>query len=104
MNYERTPLMHAVYVGLRHMLRLVDRGTWIFIAILVFQITILATLTSQNNATAKSLVYAICQQSRQEISGASEQACGDAQDQLDVEYLCKENNSLASNRCWTEAK
>lgn len=49
-------------------------------------------------------VYAVCNSARQEISGISEQACGDLQDKYNIEFLCQANNSEASNNCWTEVK
>lgn len=60
-----------------------------------------------NNAAtenAKREVYAVCNSARLEISGQSEQACGDLQDKLGIEYLCQERNDLPTNHCWTEAK
>lgn len=55
--------------------------------------------------TQKTLVYAICQESRMTINdGGSEQTCGDVQDRLNIEYLCAERNSLPDNKCWTETK
>jgi hypothetical protein len=56
-------------------------------------------------ATAKhEYVYQMCNDSRQEVSGTSEQACGDAQDRTHTEFLCAERNALPSNHCWVEDK
>lgn len=63
--------------------------------------------TAINNAAAESAareVYAVCNSARQEISGTSEQACGDLQDKYNIEFLCEARNSEASNHCWTEVK
>lgn len=77
--------------------------TTIFLALVV---GLMFGVAINNAATqnAKRQVYAVCNGARLEISGASEQACGDLQDRLGVEFLCDSNNSLTSNHCWTEAK
>lgn len=75
----------------------------IFLALLVG----LAFGHALNNAAAQSAareVYAVCNSARQEMSGASEQACGDLQDKYNIEFLCEARNSEASNHCWTEIK
>lgn len=77
--------------------------TTIFLAVLVG----LAFGHALNNAAANAAareVYAVCNSARQEISGASENACGDLQDKYNIEFLCQANNSEASNNCWTEIK
>lgn len=49
-----------------------------------------------------SLDYAkaTCDKAHREISGASEQACGEALDASNSEYLCNEGGSS----CWIESK
>lgn len=87
--------------------------TSLFLRPLVFGMVIgsiiglnITTVMARHDATntKKALVFAVCQESRMEINGASEQTCGDLQDMLHVEYLCNERNNLMSNHCWTEAK
>lgn len=53
---------------------------------------------------AKKLVYNVCNDARLEVSGDSEEACGQVQDKYNIEFLCESNNWLASTHCWTEAK
>lgn len=77
--------------------------TTIFLAVLVGVIFGLA-INKASTDNAKRQVYAVCNSARLEIDGRSEQACGDLQDKLGVEFLCKANNNLESNYCWTEAK
>lgn len=55
-----------------------------------------------NNAAAE--VYAVCNSARQELSGASENQCGNLQDRYNIEFLCNANNSSADTHCWTEIK
>lgn len=47
-------------------------------------------------------VYAVCEYTRQ--SPESEQSCAVAQNTSHTEYMCDENNNLASNHCWVEVK
>lgn len=54
--------------------------------------------------TQAALVYSICNQSRQEINGTSEEICGELQNRLNIEFLCTQRNMLPTNKCWTEAK
>lgn len=51
-------------------------------------------------ASQVEYVQTICDQAHNEINGASERACGDAQDKTNTEYLC---NSINTS-CWVEAK
>lgn len=53
-----------------------------------------------NSAAAE--VYAACQASRMSAT-LSEKHCGELQDKYKIEYLCKQNNTLVSNHCWTES-
>ncbi len=46
-----------------------------------------------------SYVQTVCDKARGEISGASEQACADAQDEAGATYLCS-----VSGSCWVEVK
>jgi hypothetical protein len=34
----------------------------------------------------------------------SMQACGDAQDSINTEYICEDNNNKLTNVCWVETK
>lgn len=46
--------------------------------------------------------YSICMKAHGESSGASEEACGNAQDATHTEFIC---SSAASNaNCWLEVK
>lgn len=49
-------------------------------------------------------VYHICSEARLEVSGESEQACGDAQDRTGTEFLCEKNNQDPSTVCWVEER
>lgn len=51
-------------------------------------------------ASKVEYVQTVCDIAHDEISGASEQACGDAQDQTGTEYLCNHINTS----CWVEVK
>lgn len=58
-----------------------------------------------NNAAGESAareVYAVCNSAHQEISGASEQRCGELQDKYNIEFLCSDTS--AGINCWTEIK
>lgn len=57
---------------------------------------------SANTDSAAGTVQAICDKAHREISGASEQACGSAQDVTHTEYLCDSIGFAA--HCWVEAK
>jgi hypothetical protein len=45
-------------------------------------------------------VQTICDKAHNEVSGQSEQACGDAQDRTNTEYLCNQTGTS----CWVEEK
>lgn len=77
--------------------------TTVILAVFVGLVFGLALNQAATN-NAKRQVYAVCNSARLEIDGRSEQACGDLQDKLGVEFLCENNNSLTTNHCWTEAK
>lgn len=62
------------------------------------------TQTNDIRKTQEALVYSICNQARQEISGASEQDCGEVQERLNIKFSCENRNSLPTNKCWAEAK
>lgn len=47
-------------------------------------------------------VQSTCDNARAEISGTSEQACGDIQDRTGTEYLCRQVGHDYS--CWVEVK
>lgn len=96
MSYEKAPLYKAIFTHF-------NATAFAFGLIVGLFFTVYYHQNKQNHI-AKATVFAICQEARQEMSGASEQACGDIQEQLNIEYLCDERNSLASNHCWTEAK
>lgn len=49
-----------------------------------------------------SYVQTVCDKAHRELSGASEQECGDAQDKANAEYLC--DGVSPSARCWVEVK
>lgn len=51
----------------------------------------------------KKVIYDVCQASRMH-DFVSEQTCGDLQDYYHAEYLCKENNKKADNKCWVEVQ
>lgn len=44
--------------------------------------------------------YSLCLTAHAEVSGASETACGNAQDKTHTEFLCDKTNSY----CWLEVK
>lgn len=54
-------------------------------------------------ASAAQEVYAVCQASRMSAT-ITEQHCADLQDKYDIEFLCEDANTLASNHCWVEVK
>lgn len=47
-------------------------------------------------------VYHICNDARLEVSGESEEACGQAQDRTGTEFFCHANNQDPSTTCWVE--
>lgn len=55
---------------------------------------VLFTATPSPHASAQ----AICTEARQEINGASEQACGEALDREQAVFLCNKAGTI----CWTE--
>lgn len=77
--------------------------TTIFLALLVGAI-LGCSINAQATDNAKREVYAVCNSARLEISGASEQACGQLQDKYGIEFLCNANNNSPATNCWTEAK
>jgi hypothetical protein len=50
----------------------------------------------------RAYVQSICDRAHDEISGASEEACGKAQDEMGIEYLCTSRTN--DGYCWTEIK
>lgn len=44
--------------------------------------------------------YAVCMTAHNEINGASEDACGSAQDRTHTEFLCNQTGQY----CWLEVK
>lgn len=60
--------------------------------------------TGEVRSITKASVYAVCNQSRQELNGTAERACGDIQDQTGTEFLCSANNMEANTHCWVEVK
>lgn len=58
-------------------------------------------VNSGDSISPKGLVYQICQQSRTS-NYINEKTCGDLQDYLSIEYLCKDLNNLPTNHCWVE--
>lgn len=96
MKYEKQPLHKAIFT-VNNVLAFVVGN------LLVINIWVQIQNIRQTD-TRKAMVYAICQEARQEVNTASEQACGDAQDSLGIEYLCTQRNMLASNKCWVEVK
>lgn len=61
-----------------------------------------ATTDAHNSKIA--YVYTVCNNSRQELDSEAEQACGDAQDATNTEFLCEANNMLPTTHCWLEVK
>lgn len=55
------------------------------------------------NRIEKALTYHICNESRLSAE-IKETECGNIQDELHTEFLCKANNNLESNFCWVEKK
>lgn len=52
-----------------------------------------------------ALVYEVCQQARMSVTVTQPgQECGDLQNRLGYEYLCKDNNLSINNHCWVEEK
>lgn len=96
MKFEKQPLYKAIFN--------MNNLAWFMLGGLIALNGIVAYRHHQQINTAKTLVYTTCQQARQEASRASEQACGDAQDRLNMEYLCDELNRSANNHCWVEVK
>ncbi len=78
------------------------------VKLFVWNMVLLFALLGLSHAYAqrydgKQLVYAICNESR--ISSTiDERGCADLQDQLNMEFLCMDNNTSPSNYCWVEAK
>lgn len=58
--------------------------------------------SNADNARKVQLVQMTCDKAHHEFSGASEEACGQAQDSTDTEYLCASAQPDAS--CWVEVK
>lgn len=54
----------------------------------------------QNNVRA--YVYAVCEDAHLKVDGVGEQACGDAQDKTNTEFLCTNPSEQAA--CWVEIK
>lgn len=56
-----------------------------------------------DQARSIELVQLVCDNAHNEINGASEQACGLAQDQTHTEYLCDHYKNVP-DVCYVEAK
>lgn len=63
-----------------------------------------AEARKDERAAKRDYVYQLCNDARQELSGASEEACGQAQDSTNTEFLCEANNMSPSTYCWVEWK
>lgn len=73
------------------------------VAIVLLGVSVILAGDKQRNLT-KATVYAVCNQSRQQINGAAERACGDIQDQTHTEFLCASRDMNANTHCWVEVK
>jgi len=58
--------------------------------------------TASERANNIGMVYAICMDSHQHVSGVNEQRCGDIQDTTHTEFQCSARTSIS--RCWVELK
>lgn len=77
------------------------------IALFVSLLALLGVLVVlQHNALARGqdvlYVQSICDKAHSEISGSSETACGNAQNETNTEYLC--TTATNDGYCWVEAK
>lgn len=81
----------------------------VFYSLIALMLTSMAvgqlfTAHTEASTSKHDYVYAICNQARTQLSGASEQQCGEAQDRTSTEFMCEHNNSLTSTHCWVESK
>jgi hypothetical protein len=77
--------------------------TWC-IAFAALSWLLLAAMWSMSNRVEPAdLVYQVCNESRMSET-ISERGCGDLQDQLHLEFLCKQANTRPDNHCWVENK
>lgn len=74
---------------------------WLTFVSMVFSLYFGYQRYAQQGATLRT-VYKVCQFTR--ITEASETACSIAQDNANVEYLCKQRNASNFNDCWVEQK
>lgn len=61
---------------------------------------IMIQVGKQQQISQQQQAYQICLKAHSEISGASENACGQAQDRTHTEFLCNQTGHY----CWLEIK
>lgn len=72
----------------------------ILIGTFILSLAVLGTLALREHSKLQDIasVQAVCDKAHSEISGTSEQACGDIQDRTGTEYIC------GQFRCWVELR
>lgn len=71
-----------------------------YILIAALALFIGAYWEQQTDRTAMRDALTTCQVAHENIDGASEQACGDAQDRTGTEFVCNQTGEA----CWLEVK
>lgn len=61
---------------------------------------IMIQVGKQQQIAQQHTAYSVCLTAHTQVSGASEQACGRAQDATHTEFLCDKTNAY----CWLEVK
>ncbi|MES1987278.1 MAG: hypothetical protein V4440_04470 [Pseudomonadota bacterium] len=69
-------------------------------ALLVVYGFIMLQVGKQRQIAQQHQTYNICIKAHFETSGASEQACGNAQDRTHTEFICNQDGTY----CWLEVK
>lgn len=85
--------------------KLIDLIPFLFVAVLLgFALMQLSDAQVDVSQAKQELVYQVCEQARHEVSGESEQQCGDIQDSTGIDYLCGMADEYGDRTCWVEAR
>jgi hypothetical protein len=78
------------------------RFACILVVVTTQYILVIGAVKTARTAGGKAYTMAVCGPAHKINDGKSEKACGDAQDQYKLEFLC--NSQGADAGCWVEEK